>query len=324
MPFDTDEGRIAAENRDPALSEAYRRCRELHAAHGKTYYLASKLLTPAQRPAIHALYGFARWVDDIVDDLDPRRSTGSRAAEIDALERVLLTGLRAGLVRHPVLSAVVDTARRYDLKERLFRAFLASMRMDLHTTDYPTRAELESYVHGSAEVIGLQVLPVLGTSVPDEEAAPYAAALGRAFQLTNFLRDIGEDLDRGRVYLPADELAAFGVDRDRLLWCQRRGRPDRAVRRALADQISRTRAIYRDAEPGIAMLDPISRPCVATAHTLYGEILDRIVESGYEIFGDRLAVSTGRRLGVALPALSSAVAARPRRHLGHVLHGSSG
>ncbi|QGK70078.1 phytoene/squalene synthase family protein [Allosaccharopolyspora coralli] len=315
MPFDTDTSRTAEQNRDPALSEAYRRCRDLHAAHGKTYYLASKLLTPAQRPGIHALYGFARWVDDIVDDLDPRRSTGSRAAEIDALERVLLTGLRAGLVRHPVLSAVVDTARRYDLKERLFRAFLASMRMDLHTTDYPTRAELESYVHGSAEVIGLQVLPVLGTSVPDEEAAPYAAALGRAFQLTNFLRDVGEDLQRGRVYFPSDELAAFDVDRERLLWCHRRGAPDRAVRRALADQTARIRAVYRAAEPGVALLAPVSRPCVHTALILYGEIVDRVVESGYDVFRRRVSVPTARRSEVALRGATSAATARARARL---------
>ncbi len=315
MPFDTDDRRVAHENRDPALSEAYRRCRDLHAAHGKTYYLASKLLTPAQRPAIHALYGFARWVDDVVDDLDPRRSAGSRAAEVDALERVLLTGLRAGRARHPVLGAVVDTAHRYGLDEQLFRDFLASMRMDLDTTDHPTRAALQRYVHGSAEVIGLQVLPVLGTTGPPEEAAPYAAALGRAFQLTNFLRDVGEDLQRGRVYFPADELAAFDVDRERLLWCHERGRPDGAVRRALADQTARIRAVYRAAEPGVALLAPVSRPCVHTALILYGEIVDRVVESGYDVFRRRVSVSTARRSGVALRAAASAATARTRARL---------
>lgn len=312
----------AAGIHDPELRAAHAACRALNAEHGRTYFLATSLLPPERRPAVHALYGFARWADDIVDVLDDPAGTG-RAAELDRLEHDLRSALAGHRVEHPVLAALGHTASRYRLEPALFTDFLRSMRMDLRVGDYPTRAALDEYVHGSAGVIGLQVLPVLDTVAPREQAAPHAAALGFAFQLTNFLRDIGEDLDRGRVYLPADELAAFGVDRDRLLWCQRRGRPDRAVRRALADQISRTRAVYRRAEPGIAMLDPVSRPCVATAHTLYGEILDRIVESGYEIFGDRLAVSTGRRLGVALPALSSAVTARARRRLGHVLHGSS-
>ena len=130
----------------------------------------------------------------------------------------------------PVLTAVVHTAARYGIDWELFDDFLASMRMDLTVTDYPDRAALDRYMYGSAEVIGLQMLPVLGTVGPREEAAPYAAALGKAFQLTNFLRDVDEDLDRGRVYLPADELAAHGVDRELLTWCQANRRTDPRVR----------------------------------------------------------------------------------------------
>jgi phytoene synthase len=107
----------------------------------------------------------------------------------------------------PSLAAVVHTAHKYGIPWEHFDDFLASMRMDLTTTDYPDRAALNRYMYGSAEVIGLQMLPVLGTVGEREEAAPYAAALGKAFQLTNFLRDVDEDLQRGRIYLPADELA---------------------------------------------------------------------------------------------------------------------
>ena len=158
---------------------------------------------------------------------------------------------------------------RYRIAPALFEDFFASMRMDLTVRDYPDRAALDVYVHGSAEVIGLQVLPVLGTVVPAAEAAPYAAALGKAFQLTNFLRDVAEDLDRDRVYLPADELAAFGVDRELLEWCRAHRTTDPRVRAALADQHARTREIYAFARAGIAMLAPVSRPCVATALSLY-------------------------------------------------------
>ena len=140
----------------------------------------------------------------------------------------------------------------------MFDDFLASMRMDLTVTDYPDRDALERYMHGSAEVIGLQMLPVLGTVGPREEAAPYAAALGKAFQLTNFLRDVDEDLQRGRVYLPADELAAYRVDRDMLAWCHANRRTDARVRRALTEQHAATRRVYEVARKGI----DIARPAV--------------------------------------------------------------
>lgn len=200
----------AAGIREPGIRAAYERCRHLNARHGRTYFLATRLLSPAQRPAVHALYGFARWADDIVDDLDPARSTQARAEELDALGAALHIGLRDGHSEHPILAALVDTVTRYGIEHSYFTEFLRSMREDLTITDYPTRAALDSYVYGSANVIGLQVLPVLGTVTSQERAAPRAAALGNAFQLTNFLRDLDEDLQRGRVYLPADELAAFG------------------------------------------------------------------------------------------------------------------
>ncbi|RCW46166.1 phytoene synthase [Halopolyspora algeriensis] len=306
--------------REPAVCAAYERCRRLNARHGRTYFLATRMLTPAQRPAVHALYGFARWADDIVDDLDPTRSTQARAEELERLGTALHAGLRHGHSEHPVLAALVDTVTRYGIDHEYFTAFLRSMRQDLTVTDYPTRTALNSYVHGSADVIGLQVLPVLGTVTGHEHAAPRAAALGNAFQLTNFLRDLGEDLQRGRVYLPADELAAFGVDRDRLLWCLRAGRPDRRVRHALADQVARTRAIYRYAQPGINMLAPVSRPCVATAFTLYGEILDQLVDADYNVFDTRVSVPATRRLGVAGTAVFGALTTRARARLAGQRH----
>jgi phytoene synthase len=298
---------------DPGLRRSYRRCRELNARHGRTYFLATRLLCPQQRPAIHALYGFARWVDDVVDEPAPDASLLDVAARLDQLGTALFAGFDRGASDDPVLAAVIDAARRYALDRELFAAFLRSMRMDLITIDYPDRPALTEYVHGSAEVIGLQVLPVLGTVVPREEAAPHAAALGTAFQLTNFLRDVAEDLDRGRVYLPADELAAFGVDRDLLGWCRRTRRTDARVRRALADQIATTRAIYRQARPGIAMLHPVSRPCVATALTLYSEILGRIEAEDYEIFDRRATVGNARRFAVAGGALVRVAWARGTR-----------
>jgi phytoene synthase len=295
---------------DPALREAYATCRTLNATHGRTYFLATRLLAARQRPAVHALYGFARHVDDLVDEPGPDASTEVVAGRIAEAERQLADGLKTGQSESPVVSALVHTVERYGIDRTLFPAFLLSMKMDLDVREYATRADLERYTYGSARVIGLQMLPVLGTVADPEEAAPRAGALGEAFQLTNFLRDVAEDLDRDRVYLPVDELAAFGVDRERLAWCRRRGGADPAVRRAIADQVATTRRIYREAVPGVAMLRPESRPCITTALALYSGILDRVEAMGHDVFTGRASVGTGRKLRVAAPALAKAVWAR--------------
>ena len=306
----------AAGVHDPALREAYRRCRTINAEHGKTFFLATRLLAPEQRPAVHALYGFARRADDILDDFDPVIPISERADRLQRLATQLFNRLvqGCGSEADPWLTAVVHCARRYGIPWELFDDFLGSMRMDLSVTDYPDRAALDRYMYGSAEVIGLQLLPVLGTVGPREEAAPYAAALGKAFQLTNFLRDIDEDLQRGRVYLPADELAAHGVDRDLLMWCHENRRTDVKVRRALVEQHAITRRVYDFADQGISHLRPRSRPCVAAALTLYSEILDRIETIDFAVFSQRATVGTGRRIRVGGAGLVKAWRARARDH----------
>ncbi len=183
---------------------------------------------------------------------------------------------------------------------------------DTETDSYSSWSHLMTYVHGSAAVIGLQVLPVLGTVGPAEQAAEHAESLGVAFQLTNFLRDVGEDLDRGRVYLPADELAAFGVDRTLLQQVRATGRPDPRVRAALAHLSARTRAVYRRAEPGIALLEEVSRPCVRAAFDLYGGILTEIEDADFDVLTRRVVVGRRRRAAVAAPLLVRAVNARIR------------
>ncbi|MGW5052493.1 phytoene/squalene synthase family protein [Actinokineospora sp. NPDC004072] len=290
---------------DPDLAAAYRACRRINAEHGRTYYLATRLLPPHRRPAVHALYGFARLADEIVDAPGP-----DPAGALGALEAELRSAF-FGAPAHPVLAALADTVDRYAIDPELFAVFLKSMRMDLTITDYPDLDALAEYTHGSAGVIGLMMLPVLGTAGPRADAEPAAAALGEAFQLTNFLRDVGEDLDRGRVYLPADHLAAFGVDRERLLATRAVG-GDRAVRRAIAHLVAHTRAVYRRAEPGIALLDPVARPCVATAYRLYAGILDEIARADYDVLTRRAVVPRRRRLAVAAPGALRCLAARVR------------
>ena len=293
----------AAGIHDPELRAAYTACRVLNARHGRTYFLATRLLPKARRPAVHALYGFARYADEIVDDLGSDRSDAAKAELLDELGADLDRALRGEPTGQPVLAALADTARRYAIEPAHFTDFLASMRMDTHVTDYPTFAELGVYMHGSAAVIGLQMLPVLGTVGPRAEAELYAAGLGVAFQLTNFLRDVGEDLERNRVYLPADVLAEFGVDRELLQRCRGIGRTDGRVRRALAHLVAHTRELYRRAEPGLRLLEPAARPCVRCAFTLYQDILGEIEAVDYDVLHRRVTVPIRRRLAIAGPAL---------------------
>jgi phytoene/squalene synthetase len=300
------------------LRADYLLCRALHARHGRTYFAATRVLPPERRPGIHALYGFARWVDDIVDEPGEDTTPDEQRARLDEIGADMETAFSGGEPREPVLRALAHTVEGYGLPSDYFTAFMASMRMDLDTTAYRDLPHLREYMYGSAAVIGLQVLPVLGTSAPREEAAPHAAALGEAFQLTNFLRDVSEDLRRGRVYLPADVLDAHGVDRQLLEHCAVTRRPDPRVRDALAALVEANQGFYREAEPGIAMLSPVARPCVTTAFRLYRAILDEITTADFDVWSVRHRVSDTRKLAVAAPALVRALWARtvPRPRVG--------
>jgi phytoene synthase len=285
---------------DPVLRASYRQCRRLAAAHGRTYYLATLLLPPAKRPYVHALYGFARYADEIVDDPRSQLPAQDRERLLTDWSDGFLAAMRAGTPpEHPVTAAVADTIRRWDIPLSHFEDFLAAMRSDLHVTEYADYDDLARYMWGSAAVIGLQMLPVLEPVGEPADAARHAIDLGLAFQLTNFIRDVGEDLHRGRVYLPMADLAHFGVDRERLA----RQVVDGPVRRLLAYEIARTRELYRSAEPGIRLLHPTSRDCIGTALRLYRGILDQVERADYQVLDRRLAVGRGRRLAVATPAL---------------------
>jgi phytoene synthase len=280
---------------DPELRAAFEECRKLHAAHGKTYYLATLLLPPAKRPYVWALYGFARYADEFVDSLDrpdPAALLRWGAEFLDGLSVDPDPNRRP----HPVSLAMTHTMRRWHIPRAHVEAFLESMRMDIDVTGYATYADLETYMYGSASVIGLQMLPILEPVAP--EAASRARALGEAFQMSNFIRDVGEDLGRGRVYLPQEDLDLFGVTREILA----RGVVTPSVRELLRFEIERTRALYAFAEPGIDMLHPTSRDCVRTAFTLYGGILDAVEAAHYQVLTQRVSVPLVRRLAVALPA----------------------
>ena len=289
---------------DPQLRASYEECKRLNALHGKTYYLATLLLPKAKRPFVHALYGFARYADEIVDDLASTLSDDEKAAELKTWGDKVLAGLKSGDSNDQVGRALIDTVTRFDIPHEHFVAFLHSMTMDLTVTEYANYEALMEYVYGSAAVIGLEMVPILGAL--SEAAYEPAEKLGIAFQLANFIRDVGEDLDRGRVYLPQDELAQFGVDREMLE--ARKLTPE--ITAALKFQIERVRQLQREATPGILQLEPSSRPCIEAASELYCGIVDEVEAIGYDIFNKRAKTSTARRMRVAGKAYVKAVAAR--------------
>lgn len=297
---------------DPRLRASYERCRELNADHGKTYYLATLLLPRAKRPFVHALYGFARYADEIVDDLGSTQTIEQKSAALDALGEQFFADIARGHSEHPVAAAVVDTVLRWDIPTEHFEAFLHSMRMDLTVGSYATYDDLYEYVYGSAAVIGLQMVPILEPS--SDDAAARAIDLGVAFQLANFIRDVDEDLDRGRIYLPLAELAEFGVTPAVL----RRRVATPEVKAALVAQVARVRMLEERSRPGIAALHPSCQPCIEAARVLYCGIVDAVEDIDYEVFDHRATVSMRRRLAVALPAWRQARIARRRFGPGRV------
>ena len=267
------------------IAESYALCKEFNKRHGTTYYWSTKVLPADKRPHVHALYGFCRYADDIVDDLGPV-PTAQRQAALASFGDRFFSDLAAGSSTDPVLMAVVDTVRKFPIDPECFRRFLRSMTMDLTVATYETWADLLDYMDGSAAVIGEMMLPILEPH--DPAAFGHARDLGNAFQLTNFLRDVNEDLDRGRVYIPQQDVRCFGVDLS-----QRTCTPEFVE--LMKFEIVRCRDLYASADIGIAMLPDRSARCIRAARTLYSRILDRIEAQYHDVFAKRVSVPTSQK-----------------------------
>jgi phytoene synthase len=267
--------RIASDQR---LRESYRACRRLQRRHDPTFWCATRCLPRDVRPAVHALYGFVRGADEIVDG--PRRLPPgpARRAALDAWYAELDRGVRAGHSDHPVIAALVDAGDRHRLPLHLLGRYMASMRVDC---DEPVRiasdSELDRYMEGSAATVGLIMAPLLGAP---PEAHGDIARLGVAFQLTNFLRDVAADWRLDRVYLP-------GLPEDAL----RTRTATVAVRERVAQHVGHARALFAETAPATDALTPAMRPGIRVARGVYARVLDRVERNDYDVIGAPAALA---------------------------------
>jgi phytoene synthase len=269
---------------------ALKQCATISRAHGRTFYFASHFLPLERRRAIHATYAYCRIADDIIDR-SPNPTAAAHA--LDAWERQL------DEPTEPVAVAFAAARARFDVPDAAARDLLTGLRMDLTPSWFATWEDLRLYCYRVAGTVGLMVAPILGCE--DERALPHAVDLGIAMQLTNILRDVGEDARQGRLYLPLKDLAHFDCEPQAIL----RGAPNGRFADLIAFEIARARSLYASSRQGLPALCPSGRLTALAGSELYSMILNRIEENRLDVFGARAHVSTGRKLA-ALPGIAAA------------------
>lgn len=265
----------------------WRQCAEIARHHGRTFYLASRLLPPDRQRAVHATYAFCRIADDIADHAS---DMAAAAQALDAWERQIDEPY------DPVAIAFASARQRYGVPASAARELLTGVRMDLVPVRYQAWEDLRLYCYRVAGTVGLMVAPILGCR--DDAALPRAVTMGIAMQLTNVLRDVGEDARQGRLYLPLEDLAAFGCDPEAVL----AGVPNGRFADLMAFEIARARSLYAEARQGLPALMPTGRLTALAGCELYAAILTRIEANRFDVFTRRAHVSTGRKVG-ALPGI---------------------
>jgi len=269
------------ENNHEALEAAYAHCDALTAQHSRTFYVASGLLPYEKRRAARALYAFCRVTDDIVD-VD-HSSNAKKSAALDEWRCCTLAD--QGQLDSPVALAWADTQARFNIPRGYARQLIDGCARDIDQVRYETFADLAEYSYGVASTVGLMAMHIIGFS--DKDAIPYAVRLGVALQMTNILRDVKEDWRNGRVYLPQQEMAQFGVDEETIAI----GAVTPNWRAFMRFQIERNRRLYAESLPGIARLDANGRFAIAAAARLYEAILRDIEAHDYDVFSRRASVS---------------------------------
>jgi phytoene synthase len=279
---------------DPQLREGYETSRRMLRRLDPTYYFATRRLPAELRPPTHALYGYVRVADQIVDGPERAATPAARLAALGAWEAELAAGDASGV---PLVRALADAARRHELPLGELRTYMRSMRLDCEPVRISTWEELVAYMDGSAGSVGRIMAPLLG--LPARHHADLGQ-LGLAFQLANFIRDVREDRELDRIYLPAEDRERFGVTEDHL-GAAASGPELRAL---VAHEVARARRLFDGAGPAIGAAPATVRPGVRFAVGLYRRMLDRIEASGFDVLGRRAGVRVWHVPGAAREALS--------------------
>lgn len=275
---------------DASLRQAYRQAEKITAQHSRSFYLASALLPEEKRSAVRALYAFCRIVDDIVDESSDTRQG-------DQLEYWRSMVKTASFEENDLVAAAwADTLARYHIPRHYALQLIDGVARDLCQSRYQTFKELTTYCYGVASTVGLMSMHIVGFT--DVSAVPYAIKLGVALQMTNILRDVGQDYRNGRLYLPREELALYGIPEADIA----QGRTTNNWRQFMRFQIERTRQLYQESWAGIKILEREGRLAIGAASMFYQGILDEIEKHDYDVFSARQALSTWGKL-TRLPAL---------------------
>ena len=275
------------------LKPSFTYARTITAQFARSFYFSSRFLPIEKRWATYALYGFCRYADNLVD-LQRTRSQEELLAELECLAKEVSLAYRTGESEHPIIKSFIFIARKFNIPEKYPLELIRGVEMDAAFTGYTSFADLYLFAYRVAGVVGLMMTHILGYS--DNAAFPYAEKLGVAMQLTNILRDIQEDKNIGRVYIPAEELTRFAVAEADIL----AERMSPQLRDLIQFQVNRAHAYYADAEPGIAMLDKDARFGIYTASRIYQAILKKIELSDYNPFIGRAYVPGPRKLAMLL------------------------
>ncbi len=293
---------VATQAQDVAA--AYGHCQAVTRREARNFYYAFVTLPRKRRRAIYAAYAFARLADDIADG---DAALEDKAAQLSEL-RVRLRAAFAGAPETPVLLALADAAQTYGIDPSLFEQLLDGVEMDLTPRRYATFGELRDYCYHVASVVGLISIEIFGYD--DPRARDAAIDLGLAMQLTNIMRDVKEDADAGRVYLPQDEMAQFGYTEDAL----RAGVVDEHFVALMRHQAARARAYYERGAELLDYLSPRSRACPAVLHGLYSRLLDRIERRGFDVFSERVRLSSSEKMRVMVQLWGTSLLPRRKRN----------
>ena len=268
------------------VEQSYAYCRRVARTRAKNFYYSFVLLSREQKDAMCAMYAFMRYCDDLSDE--PGASAPAIAQWREALERVL----RGQINDHPLWPAFHDAVNRFHIPHEYFRDMIRGVESDLVPREIQTFSDLYEYCYRVASVVGLVTIHIFGFN--DPKAMELAEKCGIAFQLTNILRDVREDAGLGRIYLPSDDLARFGVEPVEM----QRDEPGDAFRRLMAFEADRARGYYEESKPLIGMVDPRSRSSLWVLITIYSRLLDKIRATNYDVLRRRISLSTWEKLRI--------------------------